>query len=152
MVRSLLFNSNTFASLFWYFPRAVSTISEGDQKALSTQQHWDSRYAGGREDGLGEHEWFRSFKDLRPFLIKHLPSPAVRPRILHLGSGTSVSSVHLVLCCRFRRASRAWWHYPLPFSVLQIDICTYSRSGNPTRTLWHGLCFTSQRRLLSGSN
>lgn len=66
-------------------------MSEEDQKALSTQEHWDSRYAGGREDGLGEHEWFRSFKELRPFLAKHLPSHAVQPRILHLGCGTSVS-------------------------------------------------------------
>jgi hypothetical protein len=96
-------------------------MSEEDQKALSTQEHWDSRYAGGREDGLGEHEWFRSFKELRPFLVKHLPSHAIRPRILHLGCGTSVSLVHLVVCCRFHRVLRAWGRYPTPFSVLQVD-------------------------------
>jgi hypothetical protein len=44
-------------------------MSEKDQKELSTQEHWDTRYAGGREDGLGKHEWFHSFKELRPFLV-----------------------------------------------------------------------------------
>ena len=75
-----------------FSPRIVdAAMSKNEQRELSTQEHWDSRYAGDRDDGLGEHEWFRSFEELRPFLMKYLPDSAARPRILHLGCGTSVS-------------------------------------------------------------
>ncbi|KAH9845219.1 Endothelin-converting enzyme 2 [Teratosphaeria destructans] len=59
--------------------------------ALGRAAFWDERYA--RSDGAAPtHEWFRTFKDLQPFLERHLFQsfrPAQDPRILHLGAGDS---------------------------------------------------------------
>ena len=61
--------------------------------ALARAQYWDERY--GKSHGEGPtHEWFRSYKDLQPFLETHLFKPfepSQNPKILHLGAGDSVS-------------------------------------------------------------
>lgn len=70
-------------------------MQAAELKRLAHHDYWDERYA---EVGPDEqvHEWFRSFNDLRPFLDTYLfqiRGPETAPRILHLGSGDSVSSV-----------------------------------------------------------
>ncbi|KAL9596060.1 MAG: hypothetical protein Q9219_006046 [cf. Caloplaca sp. 3 TL-2023] len=56
---------------------------------LAHAEYWDERYA---QVGPTEqvHEWLRSFRDLEPFLNRHLfqpRGPETAPKILHLGSG-----------------------------------------------------------------
>lgn len=62
-------------------------------EALARAEYWDGRYA--KSDGLAPtHEWFRTYRDLQPFLERHLFEPfkpALNPKILHLGAGDSVS-------------------------------------------------------------
>lgn len=69
--------------------------SDEEGKALATPQFWDSRY--GKSDGESPtHEWFRTFDALKPFFEAHLfqhRKPDSNPKILHLGSGDSVSEV-----------------------------------------------------------
>lgn len=78
-------------------------------KELSTTGYWDTRYTEeqqkqrqkrqqGDGDGGGEgegeereYEWFRTFEQIRPFLVKHLPPAGAGVRVLQLGCGTSVS-------------------------------------------------------------
>jgi hypothetical protein len=61
---------------------------------LAEPSYWDTRYAE-TQPGKQLHEWFRSYGDLEPFLAHYLfqlyPAKS-RPRILHLGSGDSVSA------------------------------------------------------------
>lgn len=69
------------------------TIAEDQQLGLS--EYWDSRYATSNNNDP-THEWFRSFSQVLPFLQKNLLKQPGRtaqddPRILHLGSGDSVS-------------------------------------------------------------
>jgi EEF1A lysine methyltransferase 4 len=70
------------------------TIAEDQQLGLS--EYWDSRYATSNNNDP-THEWFRSFSQVLPFLQKNLLEQPGRtaqdnPKILHLGSGDSVSS------------------------------------------------------------
>ena len=66
--------------------------SPSEAEALAYPGYWDERYA--LSDGeQPTHEWFRSFKSLEPYLLRHLfePRPSnSNPHILHLGSGDSV--------------------------------------------------------------
>ena len=68
-------------------------MSEAESRQLAQPEYWDKRYAEvGPESQL--HEWFKSYKELVPFLNRHLfkvRSPETAPMILHLGSGDSVS-------------------------------------------------------------
>lgn len=76
-------------------PSAIAmSMTTAELQRLAHSEYWDERYA---EVGPDEqvHEWFRSFNDLKPFLDRHLfqvREPETCPRILHLGSGDSVSS------------------------------------------------------------
>ena len=66
-------------------------MSDADIKRLAHADYWDGRYS---ETGEGQqyHEWFRSFDDLEAFFEQNLPKRAPEGvRILHLGSGDSVS-------------------------------------------------------------
>ena len=56
---------------------------------LSCAEYWDKRY-----DKSNDHEWFRTFDQLRSFFDKHLPQDR-GTRILHLGCGTSTLTVDL---------------------------------------------------------
>lgn len=61
---------------------------------LSDPDFWNERYT--RSDGENPtHEWFKTFAALEPYFEKHLfaarPADA-SPRIMHLGSGDSVSA------------------------------------------------------------
>ena len=61
---------------------------------LAHPEYWDERYAEVSPDEQ-VHEWYRSFNDLMPFFDRHLfqvRGPETAPKILHLGSGDSVSS------------------------------------------------------------
>jgi hypothetical protein len=72
---------------------AQEELKRHGEGALSTSEYWDKRYA--QADGQNAtHEWFRSFSALLPFLQSNLfdTRPVEeKPRILHLGSGDSVS-------------------------------------------------------------
>ncbi|OTA01900.1 hypothetical protein A9Z42_0022440 [Trichoderma parareesei] len=62
---------------------------KGDE-ALATPEYWDDYYI--KPDG--DHEWFRTYKQLKPFLAQHLFNreglqPKDNPLILHPGSGES---------------------------------------------------------------
>lgn len=78
------------------FPSTVTMQSRSAElQRLAHYEYWDERY---NEVGPDEqvHEWFRSFDDLHPFLDRHLfqvRRPETSPKILHLGSGDSVSPV-----------------------------------------------------------
>lgn len=65
-----------------------------ESKRLAHFEYWNERYAKVGLDGQ-VHEWLRSFDDLIPFFDRHLfqvRRPETAPKILHLGSGDSVSS------------------------------------------------------------
>lgn len=68
-------------------------MADAEAERLAHADYWDERYnEAGPDNRL--HEWFRSFGDLEPFFDKHLfqaREPGTNPRILHLGSGDSVS-------------------------------------------------------------
>lgn len=72
---------------------AQEQLKREGEGALSTSEYWDKRYA--QADGENAtHEWFRSFSALLPFLQTNLfdARPVDQnPKILHLGSGDSVS-------------------------------------------------------------
>jgi hypothetical protein len=68
-------------------------MSAEEAQTLGRKEFWDERYAKVDEDKQ-THEWFRAFNALEPFFTKHLFAPRkaeTQPRILHLGSGDSVS-------------------------------------------------------------
>ena len=70
------------------------SANSAELERLAHPEYWNERYA---EVGPDEqvHEWFRSFNDLKPFFDQHIfqaRGPETSPRILHLGSGDSVSS------------------------------------------------------------
>lgn len=72
-------------------------MSVAETKRLAHIEYWDDRYA---EEGSDKqvYEWFRSFNDIEPFFNRHLfqiRGPETAPRILHLGSGNSVSHFSL---------------------------------------------------------
>jgi hypothetical protein len=72
----------------------MSSSKEG--QVFGQSEFWDERYAKAAvEDEKPTHEWLRSFTALQPFFDKHLfheRGPDGRSeRILHLGSGDSVS-------------------------------------------------------------
>lgn len=71
---------------------------------LSEPEFWNERY--NKSDGENPtHEWFKTFAALEPYFEKHLFAArpaAVNPRIMHLGSGDSVSTpVYLALRSHF---------------------------------------------------
>lgn len=72
--------------------------SDEEGKALATSEFWNERY--DKADGDNPtHEWFRSYASLKPFFETHLfdqKPPSSNPRIVHLGSGDSVSRDILV--------------------------------------------------------
>ena len=76
-------------------PKASAmSANSAELERLAHPEYWNERYA---EVGPDEqvHEWFRSFNDLKPFFDQHIfqaRGPETSPRILHLGSGDSVSS------------------------------------------------------------
>lgn len=68
--------------------------TEEDARALGRSDFWDARYA--KSDGeVPTHEWFRDFDALEPFFQKYLfeerGEEGKAGRVLHLGSGDSVS-------------------------------------------------------------
>ena len=66
---------------------------------MGRSEYWDERYA--KADGEEPtHEWYRGFSALEPFFEKYLFIPRkaeAGPRILHLGSGDSVSISFVLL-------------------------------------------------------
>lgn len=68
-------------------------MGDAEIERLAHVEYWNERYAEvGSDKQL--HEWFRAFSDLEPFLTRHLfrtHGPETAPKILHLGSGDSVS-------------------------------------------------------------
>lgn len=85
---------------------AQDQLKREGEGALSTSEYWDLRYA--QADGENAtHEWFRSFSTLLPFLQSNLfdARPVEQnPKILHFGSGDSVSVQHDDGECRTRGA------------------------------------------------
>jgi hypothetical protein len=75
---------------------AQDQLKREGEGALSTSEYWDKRYA--QADGENAtHEWFRSFSALLPFLQSNLFDARPvdqKPKILHFGSGDSVSFGH----------------------------------------------------------
>ena len=66
-------------------------MSDAEIARLSHADYWDERYSE-TDPGQQYHEWFRSFDDLMPFFEQNLlKKPASNLKILHLGSGDSVS-------------------------------------------------------------
>ena len=66
-------------------------MSEAELERLSHADYWDERYSEVGPDQQ-VHEWFRSFEDLLPFFQQNLLTrPGSEVKILHLGSGDSVS-------------------------------------------------------------
>jgi EEF1A lysine methyltransferase 4 len=66
-------------------------------RALSTAEYWNDRYAEVSGPNGHVHEWLATFADLESFLDTRLftrpgSRPEDNPLILHLGSGDSVSS------------------------------------------------------------
>jgi hypothetical protein len=62
--------------------------------ALGYASFWDERYSKAGDSTEPTHEWFRDFASLEPFFEKYLfanRKAESNPRILHLGSGDSVS-------------------------------------------------------------
>lgn len=74
--------------------------SEEEAQALGHSEFWDARYQEAEGD-KPTHEWFRAFSELEPFFDKHLfqgrGEGGKKDRILHLGSGDSVSSISFTL-------------------------------------------------------
>lgn len=68
----------------------IYSMNEQELKALGHPEYWNNRY--NEADG---HEWFRSFKELQPLLVKELPEAGSNPKIIHLGCGDSVSPLRL---------------------------------------------------------
>ena len=65
-------------------------MSDAELERLSHADYWDERYGQvGPDQQL--HEWFRSFEDLLPFFEQNLLKRPATSKILHLGSGDSVS-------------------------------------------------------------
>lgn len=108
------------------------TIAEDQQLGLS--EYWDSRYANSNNNDP-THEWFRSFSQVLPFLQKNLLEQPGRtaqddPRILHLGSGDSVSRLIIEILLQYTNfslgrpcwACRAW----LPEAIM---CWLFSRGG-----------------------
>jgi len=65
-------------------------------KELAHPEYWDKRYSADDDDAK-VYDWLRRFDTIRPFLTKYLPPPSDNgPKILHLGSGNSVSLGQLI--------------------------------------------------------
>jgi hypothetical protein len=79
---------------------AQDQLKREGEGALSTSEYWDLRYA--QADGENAtHEWFRSFSALLPFLQSNLFDARPidqKPKILHFGSGDSVSGQNDCVC------------------------------------------------------
>lgn len=75
----------------------MSSLEEA--QALGHADFWDERYAKADGD-KPTHEWFRAFDALEPFFKKYLFEErgveGKRGRVLHLGSGDSVSMFFFV--------------------------------------------------------
>jgi hypothetical protein len=100
---------------------AQEQLKREGEGALSTSEYWDKRYA--QADGENAtHEWFRSFSALLPFLQTNLFDARPvdqKPKILHLGSGDSVSRLKISLSGRCLLNIR-----PFPMTSQHEDIKT----------------------------
>ncbi len=71
-------------------------FKDEELKELAHPKYWDERYRSEQktaQDGtpdLDSYEWFRSFKQLRPFFEDNLSPPSSECHTLHLGCGNSV--------------------------------------------------------------
>jgi hypothetical protein len=68
-------------------------MNDQEVERLAHPEFWDERYSTAETDAP-THEWFRTFDDLLPFFEANLfapRGPSTNPKILHLGSGDSVS-------------------------------------------------------------
>jgi EEF1A lysine methyltransferase 4 len=59
---------------------------------LAHPEYWDQRYSAGDDDAKA-YDWLRRFDTIKPFMMEHLPAPGANAKVLHLGSGNSVSLV-----------------------------------------------------------
>ena len=65
-------------------------MSDAELERLAHPDYWDEQYARvGPDQQL--HGWFRSFEDLLPLFEQNLFKRLLESKILHLGSGDSVS-------------------------------------------------------------
>lgn len=75
---------------------------------LAHPEYWDKRYSADDDDAK-VYDWLRRFDTIKPFLTKYLPPPRAGPRILHLGSGNSVSLGQLIRKMGWQRTE---WQNP----------------------------------------
>jgi hypothetical protein len=75
-------------------------VKEEELIELAHPEFWNARYTSEQKVGqdgtqavLDSFEWFRSFETLHPFFAAHLPASSSSCHILHLGCGSSVSSL-----------------------------------------------------------
>lgn len=70
-----------------------------ENERLAHPEFWDARYSNAPEgEDAPTHEWFRTYQDLEAFFQNHLVkwrAPETNPRIVHLGSGDSVSMYNI---------------------------------------------------------
>lgn len=126
--------------------------SEQKAQALGFSDFWDDRYKKAEGD-KPTHEWFRAFTELEPFFNKHLfegrGEQGKKSRVLHLGSGDSVSYPFFYLFLRqvLDRCTHCFDPEKMSFALpcflsscllLTPDaVCCSLRLGN------HGLCSTA---------
>lgn len=58
---------------------------------LANAGYWNDRH----EIDCSADEWAKSYDELRPFLVRHLPKSQPEAKILHLGNGTSTLPISL---------------------------------------------------------
>jgi hypothetical protein len=92
--------------------------SEEEAQALGHSEFWDARYKKADGD-KPTHEWFRAFGELEPFFEKYLfqarGQEGKKGRILHLGSGDSVSFF-------FWSNTGKLWKWPI---CIMISYCSF---------------------------
>ena len=76
----------------------IAMATEASLEELAHPKYWDARYALEQKNKaeaphgtLASYDWFRTFDEIRPLLLKYLPPAMDDIRILHLGCGNSVS-------------------------------------------------------------
>jgi len=65
-------------------------MAKDSLEELAHPAYWDKRYSADDEDAR-VYDWLRRFDTIKPFLTERLPPPEDGAKILHLGSGNSVS-------------------------------------------------------------
>lgn len=100
----------------------ICSMSDSVLERLSHADYWDEQYSEvGPDEQL--HEWFRSFDDLLPFFQQNLLArPGSEVKILHLGSGDSVSTGLPAYSC--------------DIVLLLIDLCILSISCECVKFHW----------------